>query len=261
MLAGIPEFREVDFSHLTLEHTDFESAEPARIQQSTLLWYGLLLSSLLHLSLLLVEFSSDQARPQQITTHRFHIELFQAPIKKTSPAPERITKEIVKVQSDTKVTTDIVASPASQSVITSVEKPRAVQQPSRLVIEPLSAQELAAIVERHTAEPDYHHAPAIAENVFHSGLRAKLNEEASKPLLARVEDAGLVAHTDPSGATIVMLDNGGCLRSPPSEIGAEKNWYVSVTPCPGKSRSEKIMEQVEQSITGKLKFDKNQGRD
>src|SRR5688572_1440293 len=96
MLAGIPEFREVDFSHLTLDHTDFESVEPARDQQLPLLSFALLLSSLLHLSLLLVEFNSNQPRPKQIPTQTFHIELLQATIKKRDAEPELITKETLE---------------------------------------------------------------------------------------------------------------------------------------------------------------------
>jgi hypothetical protein len=40
-----------------------------------------------------------------------------------------------------------------------------------------------------------------------------------------------------------------------TKIGAPQNWYM--TRCAGKSESEKIMERVEQSINGKLKFDSN----
>jgi hypothetical protein len=253
MLAGIPEFREVDFSHLTLDHTDFESVEPARNQQLPLLSFALLLSSLLHLSLLLVEFNSNQPRPKQIPTQTFHIELLQATLKKRDVEPEFTTKESLESQTDFKTTKDVIVLPAPESVIATTAKPRETLQPTRLVIKPLSPQELAAIVDGHNAQADYQHPSAIGENVFHPGLREQLSKESNKPILARVEDADLKTHIDPSGATILRLNGGGCLRSPYAEIGEPRNWYV--TPCAGKSESENIMERVEQSINGKLKLD------
>lgn len=255
MLAGIPEFREVDFSHLKLDHTDFESVEPARNQQSPLLWLALLLSSLLHLSLLLVEFSSNQPRPKQAPTQTLHIDLLHAPLKNRDTEPELVAKETVESQTDSKAAKDVIAPPVSETVIATTEKPRETQRQARLVVESLSPQELAAIVESHNVQAGYQRESAIGENVFHPGLRAQLNAEANKPILARVEDVGLKTHIDPSGATIMMLDGGGCMRSPPAEIGEPRNWYV--TPCAGKSESENIMERVEQSINGKLKFDNN----
>lgn len=257
MLAGIPEFREVDFSHLKFDHTDFESVEPARHQQSPLLWLALLLSSLLHLSLLLVEFSSNQLRPKQAPTQTLHIDLLQAPLKKRDVGPELMVRETVESQTDSKATKDVIEPPVSKPVIATTEKPRETQRQARVVIESLSPQELIAIVDNHNAQRDHQSQSAIGKNVFHPGLRAQLNAEANKPILARVEDAGLKTHLDPSGATVLMLDNGGCLRSPPTEIGEAKNWYVSMTPCPGKNESERIMERVEQSINGKLKINNN----
>lgn len=257
MLAGIPEFREVYFSHLKLDHTDFESVEPARNQQSPLLWLALLLSSLLHLSLLFVEFSSNQLRPKQAPIQTLHIDLLHAPLKNRDAEPELRVKETVESQTGSKATKDVIAPAVSETVIATTEKPRETQRQARLVIESLSPQELAEIVESHNAQANQQNQPAIGENVFHPGLRAQLNAEANKPILARVEDAGLKINIDPSGATVLMLDNGGCLRSPPTEIGEAKNWYVSVTPCPGKNESEKIMDRVNESVNGKLEFDKN----
>jgi hypothetical protein len=257
MLAGIPEFREVDFSHPKLDHTDFESVEPARKQKSPLLWLALLLSSLLHLSLLFVAFSSNQPRPKQAPTQTLHIDLLHAPLKTSDAEPKLMAKETVESQTDAKATKDVIIPSVSEPVIATTEKPRETQRQARLVIESLSPQELTAIVESHNTQADYRRESAIGKNVFHPGLRAQLNAEADKPILARVEDAGLTTHLDPSGATVLMLDNGGCLRSPPTEIGEAKNWYVSMTPCPGKNESERIMERVEQSINGKLKFNNN----
>lgn len=268
MLAGIPEFREIDFSHLKIELAGVESVAPVRNQQSTLLWLALFLSSLLHLSLLLVEFSSGSLRSKQVPIQQtLHIDLLQTPVKKRDTEPELMASETIKTQPDSAAVKDIVAVPVPEPVITT-KKSRATSNltstpisnptpnPTGLVIEPLSAQELAEIVEDHKAQAADQNPAAIAKNVFHPGLRAQLNAEANKPKLARVEDAGPKTYIDPAGATVVALDNGSCLMSPrTTKIGAPQNWYM--TRCAGKSESEKIMERVEQSINGKLKFDSN----
>lgn len=252
MLASIPEFREVDFSHLSIAGTNPESVEPVRKQRSTLLWLALLLSLLLHLSLLLFQFGEKQFHPQPTPT--LHIDLRQTPVKTPEIAPEIITPGVIEIPHVSNVEPKVVASSVVAEKIVTVEKPLAAKPATRLVIEPLSAQELKEIAERHDAQSASHSTAAIAENVFHPGLRARLSAEANKPTLMRVEDSGLQTFTDPAGATVVKLPSGGCMSSPANtKIGAPKNWYF--TACGGQSESEKMLERVNSDVKGKLRFD------
>lgn len=250
MLATVPESREVDFSHLKLESTDFEPVARAPKRQSTFVWFALLLSALLHLLLLLLDFRENQSRPNNVTTQTLHIDLVRAPPEKRDIAPDVVNKEMVEPQ----VHQQEVTSPVATSVIAPAEKPREAEPITRLVIEPLSSQELAEIVDSHNARSDSRSTAAIAENVFDPRLRARLSEEANKPTLARVENSGPKTYTDPAGATIVVLGSGNCLMSPlNTKIGSPKNWYM--TPCVGKSESETMMERVDMDVNGKLRFE------
>lgn len=118
--------------------------------------------------------------------------------------------------------------------------------------EPLSQRELNEIV-GHNDHLRQNNAAGIAKNVFHPGLRKKLTTEENKPVLARVEDRGLGTHTDPSGATVVKLGRGNCLRSLVVKSGEARNWYM--TPCAGKTESETIMDRVNHAVNGKLELD------
>ncbi|MDO8342846.1 MAG: hypothetical protein Q7T48_06585 [Cellvibrio sp.] len=254
MLATIPEFREVDFSHLTLT-TDsaLESVEPARNPQSSLLWVALLLSLLLHLSFLLFNFNDEQFLPKPVPAQTLRIDLVQLPIKKLDTVPEIVMEEINELQVAPEVEKEVIASPVPATEITPTEKPREGQSAARLIIEPLTSQELAEIVDSHNVQSNSQATAPIAENVFHPGLRARLSEEANKPKLARIEDSILQTFTDPAGATIVKSP-GGCMRSPAdTKIGAPRNWYFVA--CGGKSESEKMMERVNEDVNGKLRFD------
>ncbi len=123
-----------------------------------------------------------------------------------------------------------------------------------LQLEPLTPQEINELLGGNNVSSQTDSAE-IARNVFHPGLRKQLTDASNKPVLARIEDRGLETYMDPSGTTVVMLEGGGCLRSPPTKIGEPRNWYVSVTPCPGKSESEKIMDRVNDAVNGKLKLE------
>jgi hypothetical protein len=240
MLASIPEFREVDFSHLSSAGTNPESVEPVRKQRSTLLWLALLLSLLLHLSLLLFQFGEKQFHSQLAPTPTLHINLRQLPAKTQDIAPEIITPGVIEIPPVSNVEPEVVASSVIAEKVVKVEKPLTAKPATRLVIEPLSAQELKEVVESH--------------NVFHPGLRARLSAEANKPTLMRVEDSGLQTFTDPAGATVVKLPGGSCMSSPANtKIGAPKNWYF--TACGGQSESEKMLERVNSDVKGKLRFD------
>lgn len=254
MLATIPEFREVDFSHLTITDSKLESVEFVRRQKSPLVWFALLLSLLLHLSFLLFNFSDKQSRVKPIPAQILRIDLVQLPIKKLDAVPEIVTEEINELQVAPEVEKEVIASPVPATTIVPTGKPRETPPVARLVIEPLTSQELVEIVDSHNVQSNSRATAPMAENVFHPGLRARLSEEANKPKLARVEDSILQTFTDPAGATIVKSPGGGCMRSPAdTKIGAPKNWYFVA--CGGQSESEKIMERVNEDVNGKLRFD------
>lgn len=255
MLAGISEIREVDFSHLTITDTLLESIEPACNPKSSVLWVALLLSLLLHLSVLLFGIGDQQFHPKPIPAQTLRIDLVQVPSKKLDAAPELMTENVGELQVAPEVVQEVVASPVpATTAIISPEKSREAPPVRRLVIEPLTSQELAEIGGHYPVQSQA--TAPIAENVFHPGLRARLSEEANKPELARVGDSRLQTYTDPAGATIVKSPGGGCMRSPAdAKIGAPQNWYFVA--CGGQSESEKMMERVEQSINKKLTFDAN----
>jgi hypothetical protein len=258
MFATIPEFREVDFSHLTLT-TDsaLESVEPARNPQSSLLLVALLLSLLLHLSFLLFNFSDKQFLPKPVPAQTLRIDLVQLPTKKLDVLPEIVTEEIVARQAELEAVKEVVALPIIAKEIVTADKTDEAKPITRLVIESLSAQELAEIVDSHNEQPDYENAPLIVENVFHPELRKKLIAASKERRKKRIEDEELSAdYIDPSGAVRIETGMGTCISTPQdNKPGAPRNWYVSR--CKGKSESERAMERVEQSINGKLEFDES----
>ncbi|HSC68859.1 MAG TPA: hypothetical protein VLC79_14270 [Cellvibrio sp.] len=146
----------------------------------------------------------------------------------------------------------IQAPPIQQEKINSASIPALqmidLQVSSHSSFESLTPEDLKVISDR-IKRP----AVAIGENVFHPGLRQQLEDEAHKPVFARVEDHGLETYIDPSGATIVVSGNGSCMRSPAAKIGEPRNWY-SVA-CAGKNESEKIMDRVNEAVNGKLKLE------
>lgn len=252
MLASIPEFREVDFSHLTVSDTALESGVPACHSQSSLLWAALLLSLLVHLSFLLFNFSDKQSPSRLIPAQTLRIDLAPLQSKKLDTAPEIVTGEVNELAPE--VEKAVIASPVPATASLPTEKPREAPPITRLVIEPLTSQELAEIVDGHNAQSDFQATAPIAGNVFHPGLRARLGEEANKPTLARAEDSILQTFADPAGATIVKSPGGGCMKSPAdTKIGVPKNWYFVA--CGGQSESETMMERVNEVVNGKLRFD------
>ncbi len=254
MLASIPELREVDFSHLTITETPLESVDSVRNPQASLLWGALFLSLLLHLSLLLFNVSDKQSHQKPSSAQTLRVDLVQTPTKKLDTLPEIAPEEINELQVAPEVVKEVIASTVPARVTVPTEKPREAPPVTRLVIEPLTSQELTEIVEGHNVQSNSQATAPIAANVFHPGLRAGLSEEANKPTLVRVEDSTLQTFSDPAGATIVKSPGGGCMRSPAdTKIGAPKNWYFVA--CGGKSESEKMMERVNEDVNGKLRFD------
>lgn len=254
MLASIPELREVDFSHLTITDTPLESVESVRNPQSSLLWGALLLSLLLHLSLLLFNVSDKQSHLKPSPAQTLRVDLVQPQTKKPDTLPEIATEEMNKPQVAPGIEKAVISSRVSATASLPTEKPREAPPVTRLVIEHLTSQELAEIVDSRNAQSNFPATAPIAENVFHSGLRAGLSAEANKPKLARVEDSTLQTFSDPAGATIVKVPGEGCMRSPgDTKIGAPGNWYFVA--CGGKSESEKAMGRVNEDVNGKLRFD------
>lgn len=254
MLASIPEFREVDFSHLTITDICLESVNSVRKRSATLLWPALLFSLLFHLSLLVIQFGEKQVHSKPTPARTLHIDLHQLAVKTPDIAPEIITLNVIEAPPVSNAKSEVVASPAIVEKTVTVEKSLEAKPVTRLVIEPLSALELKEIVESHDAQSASQSTAAIAENVFHPGRRARLSAEANKPTPVRVEDSGLQTFTDPAGATVVKLPGGGCMSSPAdAKIGVPRNWYF--TACGGQSESEKMMERINEDVNGKLRFD------
>ena len=252
MLADIPEIRGVDFSHLQLADTNPGSAQPVRKHSYLFLWFALALSLLLHLSLLLFEFGSKQFHQQQIVSQTLRINLQRTPTTPNS-IPNLGVDEVVQAVPAPRATKEMAAIPVVKETVAAKEQKSNEPPIARLVIEPLSAQELVEITNAHSSTTTGRGTAAIAENVFHPGFRAQLSTEANKPKLARVEDSVLQTYTDPAGATVVKSPGGGCMRSPAeSKIGAPKNWYFVA--CGGQSESEKMMERINSELKTKLQF-------
>ncbi len=253
MFVTLPDFRDMDFSHLQLSDSSPGSAESVSKRSSPLLWIALVLSLMLHLSLLLFEFSAKQFHQQQIAKQTLHISLQRAP---TTPnaLPDVVAEGVVQPAPAPRDIKEIVTAPVITEVVAPKEKPSKVPPATRVVIEPLTAQELAEITDNHNSTTTHQDSASIAENVFHPGLGAQLTAEANKPKLARAEESALQTYTDPAGATVVKSPGGGCMRSPAeTKIGAPKNWYFAG--CGGQSESEKMMERVNGEVKKKFRFE------
>jgi len=244
MLATLFEAREIDSSHSGLIPANNRRAVLIHVWRPGLLRaLAIIISLALHLLVLWLGFFSVPAaeKPQQ-QVHYIHL-------NPTAENPsDRYPDPVIEPPLILQEKINVEFIPALKMIDLQVNTRSTLQ-----TLEPLTQQELREITDKFHRSVEG--TPAIAGNVFHPGLRAKLSEEANKPKLARVEDAGPKTYIDPSGATIVVLDNGSCLMSPrTTKIGAPQNWYM--TSCNGKSESEKMLERVEQSLNQTLKFDK-----
>lgn len=250
MLADSLASREVDFSHLYLRvmHGNLPEAESAVRSSLQYVLIGFLISILLHALILTVYWDqgasdSEQSMPPRLTVQLKLKSQELTPVE-TSPLPSGVTEpaEISpKIDVPPPIAQPVKAEPQKQHDVS--VKPT--------VIRPLTATELREFNQQKDTTIDVP-ATGIAANVFNPALRKQLHEEASKPELQRA-DAGPKTYTDPSGATIVDLGGGKCLRSSVPRPGEAQNWYM--TSCGGKSESEQIMERVNQAVNGKLKFD------
>lgn len=259
MFANNPLGRDVDLSHLRLVSLTFEpgdSENNSRKSNAGYLLIGLLISLVLHSLLMLWIPASEPGQPANKVIN----------LVLTKPAPAQLIEKPVPTDSFT--TESAIENPAGETPEIPVPEP-VFTEPEKIVVDEktpenpvltqveeqprilttLSAEEIREIGQREHSMDTPRRTGSISENVFHPGLRKRLREEESRPELQRA-DRGLKTHTDPSGATIVDLGGGKCLRSSLTRPGETQNWYM--TSCSAKSESERMMERVDQTVNGKL---------
>lgn len=257
MLADPAHFREVDLSHLT--HSSIAELETDLGSNSTIgyLLVALFFSVLLHSLLLLWHVE----KPAQYTpAERIHLNLsrvYEAPQENPIPA---VTPEESAMANNTEqvaepaVETPTISAPAPTPPDGSLSKikPLNEEQKPRIVTS-LSRDEMHEIYNQRDTTNTPSKTDSISRNVFNPALRERLMVEENKPDLQRA-DVGPKTHMDPSGATVVELGNGKCLRSSAvTKVGETQNWYM--TSCGGKSESERMMERINDQVNGKLRFD------
>nr|WP_324258901.1 hypothetical protein [Cellvibrio fontiphilus] len=257
MLATMPDNWDVDLSHLPVKVAYAISPEVSLATKRSPLYLiiGLLVSCAIHASMLLIHWQQNIAalkKPESITL-RVQLQMLAKPepIIEQAPLPlpnnQRGEKPILR------------NAPAPQESISTSNLPAdvAVPEPQKPeikapVLQRLTAEELRDIIQTSNNIQKTAPTTGIATNVFHPALRQALQEEERKPELRRA-DAGPKTHMDPSGATIVDLGGGKCLRSSVPTAGEAQNWYM--TSCGGKSESEEMLQRVNQAVKGKLQFE------
>ncbi len=262
MLIGIPEFKEVDFSHLVTRLNSDAVAESFPVSRTPVkfLVAGCLTSILFHSGVFVFyggRHSTDVMQPvqQRISIHLQVAAEPIAPIESQSISINTGAERAASKESTNKSSTEnndvesILQSEKQIQQINAGSSDINVKVP--VVIQPLTAHELRQLTPQNSTGGDA--SPnGISANVFNPALRQQLNAAAAAPHLQRA-DAGPKTHTDPSGATVVDLEDGECLRSSEAKLGEAQNWYM--TACGGKSESEQIMERVSQAVNGKQTFD------
>lgn len=257
MLADFP-LKEVDYSFLQTQVGDKVLPEQAvtKRQFSNVLLVAFVISIAVHALLLIIQLRHPRLEAPLQQSTRLFVELKQivAPPIELKAEPKALTEDSSVSTADEKnlVTSD--ESEAIQPVLSTRPETEPLREAKVRVIQPLTNDDLRDIVQSSIAERDQSPAPPgdIAANVFHPELRKRLQEEASKPKLKRVEDKdGLESHIDPSGATIVDLGGGRCLRSPLTKEGEAKNWFM--VSCGGKTESEQMMDRVNQEVKARFK--------
>ena len=253
MLATIPDGRDVDLSHLSAQVVyaiSPETSQAAKKSQRYLV-LGLIVSGAIHALVLLVNWQQEVSAGKQSKSTKITIQL------QTLLAPEPLVEQTpVIIPADTELatpeTTPVLRQQPSQASSPPLGPGQQPETPKtkRLVLQPLTADELRDITQSNSGSRQSVPADGIATNVFHAGLRQRLQEEERKPELQSVE-RGPNTHTDPSGATIVDPGGGNCLRSSLSRSGEAQNWYM--TSCGGTSESERIMDRVNQEVNERFK--------
>lgn len=258
--------RDTDLSHLRFVLTGSFAAEPesSRPPQSNfrILLAGFLASLIFHF-LLLFLLQPEPSAPKP-TIKRMHITLAK-PLKTLPVAPaEKIptsdSTDMLDSTGEKEMPAERPVAEAATSNKPSVQVPTNVtdmrtkssREEIRKPVISLTAEDIRELQELDNNEKAAQRRGSISENVFNPALRRRLQEEESKPVLQRA-DAGPKTHVDPSGATIVELGDGQCLRSSAPKAGEVQNWYM--TACGGKSESERLMERVDQTVNGRLSFE------
>ncbi|QEY15245.1 hypothetical protein D0C16_04195 [Cellvibrio sp. KY-GH-1] len=260
MLADPLSSREDDFSHLYRRVTNVHLQDPDPVASSSFRYVliGCVVSILLHALVFAFFWKQNAQLVQQPVSPPLTIQL-------TLKAQEVIPAELpsappVSVKPAEKEPEAKGAGSVNNSTPVEHPEPNKSQPPQSepdksetrlIVVQPLTMDELHELSQQRISAAG-ESATGIAANVFHPELRKRLHEEANKPKRQRA-DAGPKTYTDPSGATVVDLGGGKCLRSSAPKIGEAINWYM--TSCGGKSESEQIMERVNQAVNGKLKFE------
>lgn len=247
MLADPTYVREVDLSRFANSIAELD-AHPCSYPSPRYLLVGLFFSALLHVFLFFWKIDSPVIDSSVLPKSAPRIYLTLNPID-VKPKEDILSS----AQPEKPVTTSDLA-PVSVSPAT---LPEAAISSSELeqtrIITTLSRDEMQEIYPERTSTIAPQLKGSIAENVFNPALRERLIAEENKPDLQRA-DAELKTYSDPSGATIVDLGNGKCLRSSVvSRVGEVQNWYM--TGCGGKSESERIMERINERVNGKLQFE------
>lgn len=267
MLADSIGAREIDLSHLAAQIAHAIPPEASQVAKKSryYLAIGLGASCVVHALILLVNWRSASVEIPQSEAPVLVIQLqtqVSTPIAQPNPEPV-IEQAPIPIQAAIPIQAPIPVETAEPQIIeetaqvvpTSPEiKPEPVIEPfeTKTQIEPLSAKELREIIQSHNSESP-RAATGTAANVFHPGLRKRLQEEEQKPTPQRGK-GGPRTYTDVHGQTIVDLGGGNCLRASAPKIGEPTNWYM--TSCAGKSESEQMMDRVNQAVNGKLKFEK-----
>lgn len=247
MLADFP-YKEIDSSFLKMQLGDRSLPEPVVVRRSLtwILLFAFGLSFFLHGLLFIIQWRHAAVTTQPNKKTQLSVELTRI------VAPASVPRVVDPEPESLAPANNLPPQPAPAS-LEDTKAEISEERPAR-VIQPLTGEELREIIQHSTAKKTLHQAPAdsIAANVFNPVLRRRLQEEERKPDLQRA-DTGPKTHTDPSGATIVDLGGGKCLRSSAPKSGEAQNWYM--TSCGGKSESEEMMERVNQAVNGKLHFD------
>ena len=258
MLAINPDERDVDLSHLSAQVAYAISPEASQVTKKSLryLVLGLIVSCTIHTVMLLVNWRQGVVAPKKSESTTLSIQL------QTLPTPEPVAEEVAPAPiADSTPTPTQQTSPISPPLEDPVQQPEIPESQSletkasetnAIGLQPLTAEELRDIIQSNNSAHQTTPTGGIATNVFHSGLRQRLQEEERKPELQQA-DAGPKTHTDPSGAPIADLGGGKCLRSSVPKLGQVQNWYM--TSCGGTSESEQIMERVNNAVNGKLRFE------
>ena len=247
MLADPTYVREVDLSRFANSIAELD-AHPRSYSSIRYLLVGLFFSALLHGFLFFWQIDSPVIDSSVLPKSAPRIYLTLNPID-VKPKEDIL----LSAQPEKPVTTSDLApvsvppAPLPETAISSSELEQT------RIITTLSRDEMQEIYPERTSTIAPQLKGSIAENVFNPALRERLIAEENKPDLQRA-DAELKTYSDPSGATIVDLGNGKCLRSSVvSRVGEVQNWYM--TGCGGKSESERIMERINERVNGKLQFE------